>query len=132
MDGKQDGDQPAHDVGVAVAGKAQDRFAPAVAYDVGQKPHLARASGYLVCLGPRSSGQRLKGPSQLDDVTIPILPVIEQSKVRDDFVDRHDGDCHPGPALATPWCHLTSTYDRQLSPEQRQIAGPVRGKTADV
>src|SRR5262249_34679795 len=91
VDGEQNRDQAAYDVGVAVAGEAQDRLARAISLDVGQKPNLARAARYLVGLGPRRLRQRIKCAPKLDHVTIAIVPIVEQGEVRSDFVDLHDG-----------------------------------------
>src|SRR5215475_8775765 len=105
VEGEQNRDQAAHDVGVAVAGETQNRLALCAPFDVGQQPHLARAARHLVGLGPRPLRQRFECAPQFDHVTIAIIPLIEQGEVRGDFVDLHDGP---------RWVTLpTPTYDGQ-------------------
>src|SRR5262249_53057324 len=91
VEGEQNRDQAAHDVGVAVAGETQNRLALSAPFDVGQQPHLARPARRLVGLGPRPLRQRFERAPQFDHVTIAIIPLIEQGEVRGDFVDLHDG-----------------------------------------
>src|SRR5262245_32355200 len=87
---KQNGDQAAHDVGIAVTLKAEDGgFAGSGAAFAG-KPNLAGAAAHPIGLGAQGLGQWRQGSAKLDDITVAVLPVIEERKVGPDAVDRHE------------------------------------------
>src|SRR5690606_26201258 len=76
---EQNGDEPAHDMRVAIADEGQD--GPALTGTVSlvaPKPDLARASPNFRGLGLEVRGHVGEIPSKLDDVAITVLPVVEQ------------------------------------------------------
>src|SRR6185295_6943795 len=76
---KQDGDQAAHDVSVAVAAERDALLA--VSDDLRDQPHLAGAAAHLrrfVVLGGRQLRQR---PPEFDYIAVAVLPIIEVAKV---------------------------------------------------
>src|SRR5262249_39667190 len=85
VEGEQDRDQPAHDVGVAVAREGQDWTTGAVRLDAGRKPHLAGAALHLVGVTARSFRQRLEFAPELDHIAITVVPVVEDGEIVDDF-----------------------------------------------
>src|SRR5262245_38529470 len=86
IQGEQNGDQPSHDMGVAVADEAQARHA-VVRADNGGEPHLAHAALHFVARVPFSLRQRRQFPTELDDVAITILPVLEKIEIANDLVE---------------------------------------------
>jgi uncharacterized protein DUF6456 len=96
--GKQDRDQPAHDVGVAVALKRQARRLP-VALDGGREPHLAGAAAHLVALGAQLRGERRQRAPELDHIAVAVLPVVEEREVVPDLGERHIGGPRPSRSL---------------------------------
>src|SRR6476620_1436159 len=86
IEGEQDGDQPSDDVGVAVADKAQARYA-VVWTDSGGEPHLTHAALHFVGGVPLGLGQGRQSPAELDDVAIAILPVLEKIKIGNDLIE---------------------------------------------
>src|SRR5437588_5899186 len=90
---QKDRDQPAHDMGIAVAEILQYGLVAALAIDPLRKPHLARAALHLVFLGMLGFGHRLEHAAEFADVPIAGVPILQQHKVLSDFVDRHDGPC---------------------------------------
>jgi hypothetical protein len=84
---EQDGDQPANNVGIAVARKGEHRFVGG-GMDHGREPNLAGAALDLVCLDAVAFGQRVEQAAQLDHITVTIIPLVQQGKVLDDLVDR--------------------------------------------
>src|ERR1051325_2007618 len=89
VEGEQDGDEPAYDVGVAVACEGEHRSARAVRLDAGREPHLAGAALHLIGLGARGLGQRRKLAAEFDYVTVAVVPIVEDGEIVDDVVDRH-------------------------------------------
>src|SRR5207302_8352174 len=73
---EQNGDEPAYDVGIAVAHECQHRSAFAVGLHARREPDLARTPLYLVGFGPCRFRQRLEFPAKLDDIAIAVVPVI--------------------------------------------------------
>src|SRR5579883_3168397 len=72
--GKQKRDQPAHDMGVAVALKIENRAA-------GAAPHLV-----AVAIG--RGIQRLKPAPELNEVAVAVFPLIEKFEILNDFINR--------------------------------------------
>ena len=84
---KQNGDQAAHDMGVAVAVEGERRAGGAVRLDMREQPDLAGAASHLVGLGVRAFGQRRQRAAELDDIAIAVVPLIEQREILNDVVD---------------------------------------------
>jgi hypothetical protein len=84
----RNGDQPSHEVRVAVATVVQSFFAFGVRLQFAHQPNLADAAPNLVGAVVRFFAQRLERMPKLDDIAIPILPIIEGSKVFANDVDR--------------------------------------------
>ena len=91
----RNGDEPAHEVRVAVATVVQDFSALGVRFHFGFQPDLADAAAYLVEIVVGSLAQRLKRTPELDDITIPVLPIVEKGKIVADGVDRRQGMRQP-------------------------------------
>ena len=102
IQGEQDRDQPAHDMGVAVAAKREDRSAGAVRPHGGGKPDLAGAALHLVCVGMRLGRKRGERAAELDDVPIAVVPFVEQGEVVADLVDRHGAHGSAAPPIGPP------------------------------
>ena len=90
---EQDRDQPAHDMGVAVAGEGQHRARRAVRLDRGRKPHLAGAALHLVGVAARGLRQRRQRAAKLDQIAIAVVPLVQQGEILDDLVDRRSVPC---------------------------------------
>ena len=85
----RDSDQSAHDQRVAVADKMEYRNLPPTGSPARRKPNLAGAAANPVRLRVLRFRQRLELLAELDDVAVPVLPIVEERKIRLDFVDRH-------------------------------------------
>ena len=92
VEGDQERDQPAHDVGVALAAHAENGSVLR-RFGAGLEPDLARAAANLVGLRPRRVGQRLHHAAEFDDVAVALVPIVEKLEVRDDLVE---GGQHAG------------------------------------
>src|SRR5262249_34921877 len=57
--------------------------------DFGVEPHLAGAALDLVCVVPRLVRQWCQASSELDHISVAIVPVVEQREIVDDFLDCH-------------------------------------------
>jgi hypothetical protein len=90
VDRKEDGDQPPHDMGVAVALEAEARRGPGGgAIDLGREPDLTGAAANFVRLRSRRFRQQRQGAAELDHVAIAVLPVIQKLEVREDVLEGH-------------------------------------------
>src|SRR5256885_2197147 len=69
---EQDGDQAAHDMGIAVANEGEYGSALAIRMHGGCKPDLARAALHLVCVGALALGEWVKRAAKLDDITVAV------------------------------------------------------------
>ena len=89
---EQDGDQAAHDVGVAVALEMQHAAVavPAPRASLASHTWLAQPRTLLVSL-LSASGSGGRRAAKLDDVAVAILPVVEQGEIGADCVERHGG-----------------------------------------
>src|SRR5262249_29683682 len=86
---EENGNQPAHDVGVAIADEAQAR-AGAVRLDLCRQPNLTHAALHLVGGRALCLGQGLKLAPELDDVAVTVLPIVEEGEIGEDLVEaRH-------------------------------------------
>src|SRR5262247_322789 len=74
-------------MGIAVAAEREDRAAPAVRTHGRGEPDLAGAALHLVPLGAVALGQRREAATELDDVTIAVVPFVEQRKIVDNLVE---------------------------------------------
>src|SRR5207344_2171832 len=93
VDRKEDGDQPPHDMGVAVTLEDEARRGPVGrAIDLGREPDLTGAAANSVRFRSRRFRQRRQGAAELDHVAIAVLPVIQELEVREDVLERH-GSC---------------------------------------
>src|SRR5579884_3030245 len=86
IDGKKNCNQSAHDMRVAVADESQDRFAAAVWPHSGIEPNLAGATLHLVDVGACRLVQWRKFPAELDQVTIAVVPIVQEREILDDLV----------------------------------------------
>src|SRR6185436_1419681 len=77
---KGDGDQPAHDQRIAVPGKAQYRVSGPVRHE-GLQPYLAGAALHLVRSCAEGILERRQFLAELDDLLVPILPVVEDGEI---------------------------------------------------
>ena len=89
VDCEQDGDQATHYMGVAVALEAEHGSAIGSALCLGCEPHLAGAAADLVSVRAVGLGQGGQAPAELDDVAVAVLPVVEESEVGADRIERH-------------------------------------------
>src|SRR6266852_4704779 len=78
---EQNGDEPAYDMGVAVAGEGEHGTVMAVRTHGGRKPDLARAALHLVRVDAVAGGKRAQAAAELDDITVAVVPLLEQRKV---------------------------------------------------
>src|SRR5665213_1965808 len=86
---QQDRDQPAHDMGVAVAEIVQERLIGGAAVEPPGQPDLAGAALHLVGLRMLGFGHRVERAAEFDDVPVAVVPIVQQRKIIPDFVDRH-------------------------------------------
>ena len=77
----RNGDEPAHEVRVAVATVVQDPPAFRVRRWLAFQPNLADAAANFVEVVVGLRAQRLERMSQFEDITISILPVVERGKI---------------------------------------------------
>src|SRR5262245_8604579 len=87
--GEQDGDQPAYDVGIAVANETQARIVSRRTVAAGGEPNLAGAAAYLVGVGSERLRKGRQAAPQLDDVAVAVLPVVEKCEIGADISKRH-------------------------------------------
>ena len=83
---KQDCDQAAHDMRVAVADKAQARDV-AAPIDMGREPDLADTALHLVGGGAILVRQRLELAAKLDHVAVAVFPIVEQLEIGKDLFE---------------------------------------------
>ena len=83
IDGKENGNQSAHDVRITVT----DERETATAMHCRGKPNLANAAFHFGAGVPFSIGQRVQLPPELDHVAVAILPIVEQLEVGEDLVE---------------------------------------------
>src|SRR5262249_7972666 len=76
----QERDQPAHDQGVAVAAKAHQRDAMAVAVTLCDDPHLAGTALDLVFGRTVAVGKVAESTAKLDQEAVTVLPIIEEGE----------------------------------------------------
>src|SRR6266487_4053375 len=65
---EQNGDEPAHDVGIAVAGEGEHGSARTIRMHGGCEPNLAGAALDLVRLGTVTLRQRVQAAAEFDDI----------------------------------------------------------------
>ena len=111
----RNGDQPSHEVRVAVAAVVQDFFAFGVRFQLAQQPNLADAAPYFVGAVVVVLAQRLESMSQFDDIAVPILPIIEGSKIFANGVD-----CRQSWGQSR-WVRLTLLYGRPWGTGERSF-----------
>ena len=85
---EQHSDQPAHDMGVAVAEIGQHRLALVVALELARQPDLAGAALHLVGVVAVGVGKGRQRAAELDQIAVAIVPLIQQREIVDDLVDR--------------------------------------------
>src|SRR5215813_10831173 len=89
VNGEEDGDQTAHDVGITVALEREHWPLRTIRIDRRCEPNLAGAALDLVGVLAIVRIEGIKRAAKLDHVTVPIVPLVEQGKIVDDLVDRH-------------------------------------------
>src|SRR5690606_19482637 len=81
---QDDGDQPAHDVGIGVADEGDVRIARFIRRAV--KPDLADAAGNAMDVVAECFGIGRKVAAKLDDIAVTLFPIVEEGKVVADGV----------------------------------------------
>ena len=76
-------------MGVAVALEAEHDSAIGSALCLGCEPQLAGAAADLVSVRAVGLGQGGQAPAELDDVAVAVLPIVEESEVGSDRIERH-------------------------------------------
>ncbi len=85
---EQHRDQPAHDMGVAVAVESQHRTVAAIRLDGRREPHLAGAAPHLVGVVAGGFRQRRQRAAKLDQIAVAVVPLLQQLEILNDLVDR--------------------------------------------
>ena len=99
----RNGDQPAHEVRVAVATVVQDPPAFRVRRWLAFQPNLADAAPNFVEVVVGLRAQRLERMTQFEDVTISILPVVERCKIVAYTINRRQGMRQPHCVVHRPY-----------------------------
>ena len=87
---KQYCDQPADDMGVAVAKEIKSLLMAVFRRPVpGRQPHLANAPLYLGARDARIVGQLFQRLAKLNHVAVTVFPLIQKFEVGANFVDSH-------------------------------------------
>jgi hypothetical protein len=86
IEGEKNRDQPAYNMGVAIADEGEARGAAVGLHGRGE-PDLARAPLNFVRLRTRVLGERRELPAKFDDIAVPILPLIEKFEISDDILE---------------------------------------------
>src|SRR5690606_8844419 len=88
---EHDSDEAAHDVGVRIAPELDDRVGTVA--DLRGEPHLADAAGHPVGFDARFVREGRQRRTQIDDITVAVLPLVEEGKVVADRLNgRHGPD----------------------------------------
>src|ERR1700737_1498419 len=74
---EQDRNEAPDNVSVAIADEFEDRSRLALGLDLGRKPDLAGAALHLVGVDSCRLRQRLERTSELDDISITVVPIVE-------------------------------------------------------
>jgi hypothetical protein len=90
IEGEQDGDEPTHDVRVAIAPESEHRLA--VPRGLLDQPDLARAAAHLVFVVVLGRRQRRERLAELDDIAIAVLPIVEEAEILNQILNRRG--CH--------------------------------------
>ena len=78
----------------------EHRPAAAVRLDRGRKPHLAGAALHLVGVAAGRFRQRRQRAAELDQIAVAVVPLLQQSEILDDLVDRcHRSACGRMPSI---------------------------------
>jgi hypothetical protein len=99
----RNGDQPSHQVRVAVPAVVQDPFAFDVRFRLAFEPNLADAASHFGDVVVGRLAQRLEGVTQFDDIAIPVLPIVERGEVVAYGVDRRQGMREPRCVVHRPY-----------------------------
>ena len=83
VDCEQEGNEPAHDMCVAVTGKTEPGTALAgvTGFGPGGEPNLADTTLNLVFAGPIVLAQRFKGTPQLNYIAVAVFPIVKELEV---------------------------------------------------
>ena len=84
----QNGDEAAHDQRIAVADKLDVPHTVLLEHGC-IEPDLADAAGHLVFIGMLLDRQWFQILAQFDDVTVTVLPIVQEVEVLDNRIDRH-------------------------------------------
>src|SRR6266700_3506337 len=85
---EQNGDESAHDVGIAVAREGEHGSARTIRMHAGCEPNLAGAALDLVRFGTLPLRERAQAAAEFDDIAVTVVPLLEQRKVVEDLVER--------------------------------------------
>ena len=94
---EENGDEPAYQMGVAIASKSQHDAAAIAGAGRGGEPDLARATLHFVGIAAVVFRQRRQRPTELDHIAVAVVPIFEQRKIILDLLDRRRasrGCCH--------------------------------------
>ena len=82
-------DQSAYNVCVTVALERENRTRSSVRLYICNKPNLAGATLDLVCIDVSFVWQRRQSAAELDDVTVSVVPFIEQPEIFNNLFNAH-------------------------------------------
>jgi hypothetical protein len=88
----RNGDQPPHEVRVAVAAKMQGLSAIRARPRLALQPDLTDAAPDLVDVIVRRRAQGFERVAELDDIAVAVLPIVKGVKVFADRLDRRQGN----------------------------------------
>jgi hypothetical protein len=74
-------------MGVAISDDFYDRPTRIIRFAVGDDPYLTDAAAHLIGVIVLGLAQRRQRASELDDVTIAIFPIIQESEIVSDTLD---------------------------------------------
>ena len=83
---EKNGNQPAHDMRVAVADEGEAR-GPRAPVNLRGEPDLANTALHLVDLSALRLGQRLEPAPELDHIAVAVFPVVEQLEIGQDILE---------------------------------------------
>jgi hypothetical protein len=110
-------DQAAHQMRVAVAAIVESVFAGSVRFRRAFEPNLADAAPHLVDVVMGVLAQGLQSMTQLDDIAIPILPLVERGKIL-----AYGVDC--GQGMRQPRCVVHDLLYGGARAEGQRAMGP--------
>jgi hypothetical protein len=114
---QRDGDQAAHEVGIAVAPVMEALFAAYARLSLELEPDLAYAAANLVGIVMGGLAQRLERAAELDNIAVAVFPIVEESEI---FADR--GDVGQGASFGSARPYIGPRADGARAPRDKSIA----------